>query len=119
MGSGAGHSGELTVAAIHGGWMVAGEVDANAAPTLTEALLADRIDIDGPNLVIDLAGVDFIDSSGLAVLIATRRRVDDLGGELMLRRPSRTVRRLLEITHLDELFRIEQEQSSGQTEHAH
>jgi anti-sigma B factor antagonist len=108
-----GHSGELTAAPIEGGWVVTGDIDAHTAPTLTETLLADRADIEGANLVIDLAGVDFIDSCGLAVLVATRRRVGDLGGDLVLRRPSPAVRRLLELTHLDEAFPVEQEQNSG------
>lgn len=116
MGSGVGRSGELTVGPIDGGWMVTGDIDANVAPTLTEALLADRTDIDGADLVIDLAGVDFIDSSGLAVLIATHRRIGDLGGELVLRHPSRTVCRLLELTNLEAVFRVEREENSGQTE---
>jgi anti-sigma B factor antagonist len=99
----------FTVAPIAGGWKVSGEIDANTAPALADALATHRPDVAGEHLVVDLSDVGFVDSSGLAVLLAARGRLAAGGGVLILRRPSRCVVRLLDITHLWRLFRIEQQ----------
>ena len=100
----------LTVTPIPGGWKIGGEVDASTAPTLTEALATQRPDIAGKHLVVDLSEIGFMDSSGLVALLDARSRLAAVGGVLILRRPSRCVVRLLDITHLRRTFRIEHEQ---------
>lgn len=57
-------------------------------------------------ITIDLAEVVFMGSSGLASLLRAQRLVDEAGGRLELHRPSRTVRDLLEMTHLTERFTV-------------
>ena len=99
----------LTVAPIPGGWQVGGEIDANTAPALAEALTTHRPDIEGRQLVVDLSGVRFMDSRGLDALLDVRGRLAVDGDVLTLRRPSRCVARLLEITQLRRAFRIEQQ----------
>jgi anti-sigma B factor antagonist len=76
-----------------------GELDPHTAPLLERevAALTERGQID---LVLDLSGLQFIDSSGLRVLIAAHRELTALGGSLALRSPSETAQRLLEITGL-------------------
>ncbi len=73
---------------------VAGEIDMATAPTLTDCLahLQGRI-------VIDLAHVTFLDSSGIGALIQARKRG---GSELVLRHPQNNVRRVLELVGLDD-----------------
>jgi anti-sigma B factor antagonist len=100
----------LTVTPIPGGWKIGGEVDASTAPALAEALATHRPDIAGKHLVVDLSDIGFMDSSGLGALLDARGRVAADGGVLILRRPSRCVTRLLDITHLRRAFRIEQQQ---------
>lgn len=56
-------------------------------------------------LVIDVAEVGFVDSSGLAVLLAIRRGVP--GGTLVLRGARRQLLRLLTITGVDQLVTLE------------
>lgn len=58
-------------------------------------------------LVLDLAGVAFLDSSGIGTLVELRNVATDTGGELVLRDPSPRTRRLLQITALDTVFRVE------------
>ena len=76
-----------------------GEVDLAGAP-----VLADEVDAlalgPGHRVVLDLSGVDFMDSSGLHVLVRLHRRVEEVGGELSVRDPSPQVRHLLELTGL-------------------
>lgn len=77
--------------------MLRGEVDLDGAPKLREA-----IDASGGPLRIDMSEVIFLDSSGLnciARAVAAQRDVTLLS-------PTRPVRRVLEITHVDELVTI-------------
>lgn len=59
-------------------------------------------------LILDLAGLDFLDSSGLSVLIEVRKAMDGHGGTLVLRDPRAAVRRVLEVTGLFDFFGLNQ-----------
>jgi hypothetical protein len=58
----------------------------------------------GPNLVLDLADVPFIDTIGLSAVLDTRRAALDHGGTFAIRNPSSAVRRMLDVTGLAEAF---------------
>lgn len=60
----------------------------------------------GEDLVVDLDEVTFLDSTGIACLVRARRQLRD-GASLVLTRPSEAVRRVLEISGLGELCRID------------
>lgn len=64
-------------------------------------------DCAGSLLVLDLAGVTFVDSTGLGLLIGVARRMRDGGGELRLRGCRRSVRRVLTLSGLDHVLAIE------------
>jgi len=85
---------------------VDGEIDTATAPRL-QAGLDDAMDAahaEGSHVVVDLTGVTFLASSGLAVLIGGARRVTALGGRLRLVAASRSVTRPLQVTGADALF---------------
>lgn len=75
---------------------VVGEIDPSTSPLLREA--CHRAASMSSRLVLDLAGVTFMDSSALKVLIETRQRKDIT--TVVVRNASHPVRRLLEITGL-------------------
>ena len=58
------------------------------------------------NVVLDCDGIDFIDSSGLGVLIAVLKRVTEHGGDLKLARLPKKVRMVFEITRAYKIFQI-------------
>ena len=95
----------LVVTASENGWTVAGEIDASTAPALDEAL--QTLPVATGSVVIDVSDVVFIDSSGLRVLISLANRAEQVGRSVILQRPSPTVRRLLEITGLTDMFGLE------------
>jgi anti-sigma B factor antagonist len=57
-------------------------------------------------IVVDLAALDFIDSSGLAALVRTRHLVRSTGFDMLLAAPRPQVLRMLAITRLVEVFTI-------------
>ena len=79
---------------------VSGELDLAAASTLETdldaALAAGEVDL----IVIDLASLDFIDSTGLSVLVRGHQQAQEAGRELGLINAGAQVERLLELTGL-------------------
>ena len=85
---------------------VNGEIDVFTAPSLAARI--DEVLTDSTtSLALELDEVSFIDSTGLRVLIEADRRMRDRDGQLVLRRPSRAVSRLLELTALGEWLTVE------------
>ncbi|HEX9504734.1 MAG TPA: STAS domain-containing protein [Acidimicrobiia bacterium] len=72
-----------------------GEIDMATAPELRAGLAETTGDV-----IIDLAAVEFLDSSGIGVLVAAGNRLAAAGGSLALRAPRPPVRRVLEIVGL-------------------
>jgi anti-sigma B factor antagonist len=85
---------------------VRGEVDVYTAPQLRERLYAVVADGVG-QVVLDLSAMTFIDSTGLGVIVGTLKRLREAGGDLVLRSPSRSTRKVLEITGLTRIVEIE------------
>ena len=76
-----------------------GEIDIHTCGRLEKALTEGAGD-----LVLDLGEVSFIDSSGLRALLIGRDAVSNKGSQFELVNPSAVVRRLLQITGLEEKF---------------
>src|SRR3954451_6395122 len=82
-----------------------GELDIGTAPRLEDDLR--RVEADGPELlVIDLSGLEFMDSTGLRLLINADMRARDAGRRLVLGRANEMVQRVLRLTRLDERLEI-------------
>jgi len=82
-----------------------GELDLYTSPRLRE-VLTERIDGGARHLVVDLGGVTFVDSTALGVLVSALKRVRAEGGDLDLRAPTPSARKVLEITGLIRVFTI-------------
>lgn len=84
---------------------VSGEVDLSTTPLLRSALV-EHLDAGRKSLVLDLSEVGFLDSTGLGMLVSLHRRANDEGGSLRLTSVQRPVRRVLQITGLEEVFGV-------------
>ena len=85
--------------------VVEGEVDVATAPFLRDELY--RLIENGANwVVVDLSGMDFIDSTGLGVFVGALKRAREGGGGVELRGLKPSARKVFEITGLDSAFTI-------------
>jgi anti-sigma B factor antagonist len=85
-----------------------GEIDSSSAPQFRRTLEALLSEPGLSEIVVDLAGVTFLDSAGLCVLAAAHRRIKGRGIQLRVLASSRAVIRPLQITGLWDLLRVEQ-----------
>ena len=80
-----------------------GELDMASAPELEEAVLP-RLE-DGAWIVLDLRSLDFIDSSGLRVVLEAERRARGEGGRLLVV-PGDRVRRVFDLSGVGQLVEL-------------
>jgi anti-sigma B factor antagonist len=85
--------------------VVGGEVDMESSPRLLLEL--QRHLAHGGRTVVDLAGVQYIDSAGIAVLVEALKAARKRGQEFALRAPSAQVTAVLALAQLQQFFRIE------------
>ncbi len=82
-----------------------GAIDLHVSPQLRASLL-EVVDRKPKRLVVDLSGVPYVDSSGIAVLILAKQTLDEHGGRFMLAGAQEPVRIILESARLDQYFQL-------------
>ncbi len=85
---------------------IRGEVDVSTSAALRDELYG-IVDGGARRVVVDCSEMDFIDSSGLGVLVGALKRVREKDGELVLKSLNPSARKVFEITGLTKLFTIE------------
>ena len=80
-----------------------GEIDAHTAPMLALAMA----ELPEGVATVDVAGVSFMDSSGLRVLIEAATRARDVGGDLVIMHSTPGIARLVEISGLGGQLRLD------------
>lgn len=89
-----------------GDWMVVsvgGEIDVYTAPKLRDRLV-ELVDAGNHHLVVNLEGVDFLDSTGLGVLVGGLKRVRSHEGSLVLVCTQQRLLKIFKITGLAKVF---------------
>jgi anti-anti-sigma factor len=93
----------------------AGRVDIHGRITVTNSgemnsMLANALLKKPPKLTVNMSGVSYIDTSGLATLLQAAGKARKQGTRLILSSVQDQPRYLLEITHLDRLIEIERQE---------
>jgi len=85
---------------------VRGDLDLDGGEDLRAVLRASMDEDPARRIVVDLEGVDFMDSAGIGVLVGGRERARGNDGDLVLVATGRSVLRVLALTGLDRVFEI-------------
>jgi anti-sigma B factor antagonist len=97
---------------------IAGELDLSTAGRVAD-LITEALRSGSTHLVVDVAGVTFMDCAALRVLLRARRASLARGGQLTLAAVPRSVRALLALTGAEELIGPEQTPGIGSTARVH
>ena len=84
---------------------VGGEVDVYTAPRLRERLV-ELVDAGARSVIVDLGGVEFLDSTGLGVLVGAMKRLRVANGKFGLVCSKEALLKIFRITALDQVFPI-------------
>lgn len=84
---------------------VDGEINFNSSPDFRKAFLK-VLDSNAHKVIVNLGGVGYVDSSGLATLVEAHQKIKNTGGKLKLVKLTPKVKSLFEITKLEKLFEI-------------
>jgi anti-sigma B factor antagonist len=87
---------------------IRGEVDVIGAAELS-GVVRDLVAEGATDLILDLADVTFLDSTGVSALVASRSLCRSHDGDLTLRAPSPRAWRVLTITGLDGIFAVDRD----------
>ena len=82
-----------------------GEIDVYTAPRLRQAII-DLVDAGAMDIVVDMEKVDFLDSTGLGVLVGGLKRVKDKDGSMKLVATQDRILKIFDITGLAKVFPI-------------
>ncbi len=93
------HTERLTILSL------SGRFDAHTAPQVRDTLLR-LLDEGHHHILVDMARVNFVDSTGLSTLVGGMKRCRQAGGDLSLMQIQPPVRIIFELTRLDKAFEI-------------
>jgi len=85
--------------------VLSGDLDLYTTAVFRERVL-DLVYDNRLRLVVDMAGLEFVDSTGLGALVGQLNRVRQGGGDMVLRHPTEAVRRSIQIVGLDRALPI-------------
>ena len=97
---------------------VSGEIDVYTAPRLREMLIR-LVDEEKYHLIVDMEGVEFLDSTGLGVLVGGLKRVRSHDGGIDLVCTQGRILRIFRITGLSKVFNIFDSVEGALASHAH
>ncbi len=84
---------------------VRGELDIYTAPQLKQAVVT-ALEGGAASLAVDLSGVEFLDSTGLQVLMSAKKRTAERGGDVFLLGVGGQIRRVFSLLSLEKIFQL-------------
>ena len=88
---------------------IKGDIDHHSARRVREKIDAHIFSKKPIKVVLDLSDVDFMDSSGLGLILGRYTNATDVGAEFMLYKPSKRVKKILHLAGIERIMDIEGE----------
>lgn len=83
-----------------------GEIDHHSAAEIREGL-DKMIAVNRPKImVLELSGIDFMDSSGLGLVLGRYRRLNEMGSQMVIKNPGARTEKILAMAGVDKLIKI-------------
>ena len=83
-----------------------GEIDHHSAAEIREGL-DKMIAVNRPKImVLELSGIDFMDSSGLGLVLGRYRRLNEMGSQMVIKNPGARTKKILAMAGVDKLIKI-------------
>lgn len=91
-----------------------GEIDHYSAVWVRAEIDTKIAELCPKNTVLSLSKIDFMDSSGIGLIMGRYARMQKLGGSLILRNPSERVERICRLAGLERIVTIEKSEKGGE-----
>jgi stage II sporulation protein AA (anti-sigma F factor antagonist) len=95
---------------------LSGEIDHHSAVGIRSEIDAMIAELRPERLALDLSGIDFMDSSGIGLIMGRYARMKAVGGELVVERPNARIRKIFEMAGLERIVRIEEKKEGEKNE---
>lgn len=86
---------------------ILGEIDHHSALGLRQGIDALIVENRPSRLIIDLSRVDFMDSSGLGLILGRYAEIKKLGGDMVVLNPGKNIMKILKLAGADRMIKIE------------
>ncbi len=93
--------------------VIEGVIKLGESARLFSDYLKELLEGDSGSVLIDMTGIDYLDSTGLGELVGYLQRFEGQGRRLALLRPQSRILNLLKLTKLNEVFKIFTEESEA------
>ncbi len=101
------HEGRLSI-------LLKGEIDHHTAVSVRSAIDEKLYELRPNLLVMDLSRIEFMDSSGLGLIMGRYALMQKLGGEFSILNPSSRVQKIFELSGLGRIIKIENTEKKGE-----
>ncbi len=93
---------------------ISGDIDHHSAKPLREEIDTSIYLYRASTVILDLSGVEFMDSSGLGLILGRYTKINDLGGKLIIANPDDSVQKILSLAGTEKLITIKHSERRGQ-----
>lgn len=83
-----------------------GEIDAESAGSIRRRIDVEYDELGVRDMVFDMSGVTFMDSSGIGMIIGRYKRVRAIGGNVKIIGADRKVKRIIELSGLGRIVKV-------------
>ena len=87
--------------------ILSGEIDHHCAQPMRAEIDAKIDDLQPSVLVLDFAGVTFMDSSGIGLIMGRHRTMEAIGGSVIVRDPPPHIRRVIRLSGMERIAQIQ------------